>query len=300
MCEEVPLEEIDSKDGRFRLSFPVSDRLLSSSIEQVGILKPLILLRGRPFLVISGFKRLYAAERLGLRSVPSMIVDVDEKRAILIAIHENIRRGLNAVEKAHALQMMVRAGFDWSAISQVMRLLSIDPRDRFLQLFLNVSHAEEEVKTFIASRNMMRRNMEALLSFEAEERLQIVRMLSKMRLTEASLLEILTMLMLAKTKLGHIPFSRLSGSVEVGELRAELKRMTQPELCRLEASLRERMARLSLSAGAKVLSDSFFERDYIEISFRIKSPDDLERAIEDLRKNKATIEEILEIATALR
>lgn len=250
-------------------------------------------------MVISGFKRLLAAERLGIGKVPSIVVDVDERRAVLMAIHENLRRGLNAVEKGHALSLMIQAGFDWSHVSRVMHMLSIDPSEKMLALFLKLSRAEDEVKAFISSRQITKKSMEILLSFEDAERINIVRMLSKLRLTGASLFEILTLLMLLKARVGQITSSHLPSKKDASEFKAELKRMVNPGLSELERALRERMGNVSFPPGMKIIFDPFFEKDYIEISIRVKSLQDLDLASQILKKNRAAMEGILELTGAL-
>ncbi len=83
---------------------------LQESIREHGILEP-ILFRLEPasgeLFIVAGERRYLAAERLGLATVPALLVDGDASEISLI---ENlVRENLTAVEEAEALQAMIDA-----------------------------------------------------------------------------------------------------------------------------------------------------------------------------------------------
>ena len=111
MITNIPLKKINIRDNTFRISYPSADEMLLASIKKVGIIQPVVLLEGPPFVVVTGFGRLEAAKKLGLKEVPAITVKLSEKEGLLFAIHDNLHRGLNIIEKAHALEKMVSHGF---------------------------------------------------------------------------------------------------------------------------------------------------------------------------------------------
>ena len=123
--------------------------MLLSSIKKVGIIQPVVLLEGPPFSVVTGFRRIEAAKKLGLKEVPAVTVKLSEKEGLLFAIHDNIHRGLNIIEKAHALEKMVSMGFPESEIYEVMALFSLGPHEKVLAHLLSIARAEEPLKHFI-------------------------------------------------------------------------------------------------------------------------------------------------------
>ena len=50
MITSIPLRKINIRDTRFRISYPPHDAMLLSSIKKVGIIQPVVLLEGPPFL----------------------------------------------------------------------------------------------------------------------------------------------------------------------------------------------------------------------------------------------------------
>ncbi|MEK7637406.1 MAG: ParB/RepB/Spo0J family partition protein [Patescibacteria group bacterium] len=120
----------------------VSDESLDDlvqSIKQHGILQPLMVTKhdGR-FQLIAGERRLRAAVRLGLPSVPAMVRDSHELEQLELAIVENVQRqDLNPVEEAHAYQQLAdefgltqeeiatKVGKSRATIANALRLLSL-------------------------------------------------------------------------------------------------------------------------------------------------------------------------------
>jgi ParB/RepB/Spo0J family partition protein len=67
---------------------------LADSIEQVGILEPLIVRPiGKKFEVVAGTRRLAAAQRIKLKVVPCIVKEMDDDTAMIVSLAENIQRG---------------------------------------------------------------------------------------------------------------------------------------------------------------------------------------------------------------
>jgi ParB family chromosome partitioning protein len=83
---------------------------LTASIREKGILEPLIVRRrGGAFQIISGERRYQAALQAGLRELPCVERDVDDRETLEIALVENIqRKDLTPFEEAEAFAQLVR------------------------------------------------------------------------------------------------------------------------------------------------------------------------------------------------
>ena len=67
---------------------------LANSIEQVGVLEPLIVRHvGKKIEVIAGTRRLAAARKVKLKSVPCIVREMDDDTAMIVSLAENIQRG---------------------------------------------------------------------------------------------------------------------------------------------------------------------------------------------------------------
>ena len=117
--ETVEIDKIHVNDRSFCVSYPLEDALLLASVAKFGVLVPLGLLRRERPVIVTGFKRLDAARRLGIDELPCVFLDISERQALLTAIHDNMARPLNTVEKALCVDKMLAAGFEVEEVYEV-------------------------------------------------------------------------------------------------------------------------------------------------------------------------------------
>lgn len=279
----IPLNDIDIDDRRFCISYPLEDEVLTESIREVGIVQPVLLLDASPLVVITGFKRLASAKRLGLTEVPAAVRRIGAAEALLLSIHDNLARGLNAVEKACALKKMVHAGFPRQRIFETMTLLALKPHEKVLNNCVAIADAGEPLTGFIVRHGVSMKNIEYLLRFDAEERNKIISLVSPLHLTESLLREILEMFALVKVKKGAISFRGLRAACDGRDLKARLKKRNYPILSSMEKDLLAVRQRCALPPNIDIKVDPFFEKEYIDILLKIKSEDDVRASIEKLK-----------------
>jgi len=112
---------------------------LAESIRQYGILQPLtVRIIADGYELIAGERRLQAARKAGLASVPVIIRGCTDREMLVLALVENLQReDLNAMEAARSYQQLVsdfklsqievaeRVGKNRSTVSNTMRLLTL-------------------------------------------------------------------------------------------------------------------------------------------------------------------------------
>ena len=105
--DEVHVELIERNPYQPRKDFDVDSlQELADSIKQHGLLQPLLVrpLDGQ-YQLIAGERRLLAAKKAGLETVPCRVLDLDDQNMFEVAIEENLKRkDLNVLEKAQAFQ----------------------------------------------------------------------------------------------------------------------------------------------------------------------------------------------------
>jgi ParB-like chromosome segregation protein Spo0J len=288
MMDTIPLSQIDNRERKFCLSYPLNDTRLRASIEKVGIIEPLILLDGPDAFLVTGFKRLESARQLNIKKVPVVRVRLSEKEALFFAIHSNLNRGFNSIEKALALEKLVHMDFSEEEIQDVMALFSLSPHEKVLKSFLSIASAEKPLKDFVLDYGLSMKNIEYMLRFDGQERKKILRKLTTMRLTESYIREILEMLHLAKIKKGGFDQNILKGVNNAEDLRIKLKKKIHPGLLSLEKKLEQIKKIAALPPGIDIKVDPFFEKEYIDIVIRTKNEQD---AKEHIRKLNEVLEE---------
>ncbi|HET7654130.1 MAG TPA: ParB/RepB/Spo0J family partition protein [Acidimicrobiales bacterium] len=119
---------------------------LTASIAEVGVLQPVLVRQlddatdGHDYELIAGERRLRAAKRAGLQTIPALVRTADDVAALEQALVENLHReDLNALEEAAAYQQLIedfsltheqvatRVGKSRAAISNTLRLFQLPP-----------------------------------------------------------------------------------------------------------------------------------------------------------------------------
>jgi len=102
--EYLPISRVEPRSGQPRTVFAEEElQELADSIGEHGVLQPLTVRRvdGGYYQIIAGERRWRAARMAGLREVPARIIEADDRKAMELALVENLQReGLNPIEEA--------------------------------------------------------------------------------------------------------------------------------------------------------------------------------------------------------
>jgi ParB family chromosome partitioning protein len=141
---QAPVESIARNPRQPRVQFDAQELdELAASIREHGILQPLIVSpasNGR-YTLIAGERRLQAAKKAGLRSVPVIMRQASDRQLLELALIENVQRAdLGPLEEAEAYHHLVkdfglsqeqvadRVGKSRVAVTNTLRLLGLSPR----------------------------------------------------------------------------------------------------------------------------------------------------------------------------
>jgi len=231
---------------------------LSDSIAEHGVIQPLTVrkIASGNYQIIAGERRWRAARMAGLSQVPARIVEADDRKAMVLALVENLQReDLNPLEEADGYRRLIeefgltqeeaaeKAGKSRPAVANALRLLSLP----------------EEVKSFVESGELSAGHARTLLSLKENEELVL---LAAKKITEEKL------------------------SVrETEKLVKRLQRQPKPKEEKNEMKVDyigdvERRLSSALGRGVKIVEGR--KKGRIEIEYY--DPDDLEIMIEALEK----------------
>jgi len=217
---QIPVDSIQRNPRQPREKFDIEElENLAASIREHGVIQPLIVSPGKNeiYTLIAGERRLQAARKAGLKTVPVVIRHASDQQLLELALIENVQRAdLNAIEEAEAYQHLARefkmshetiatrVGKSRVAVTNTMRLL--DASAAVKQALVDGRITEGHARALLA-----------LTSAKAQENLlnQVVNLDLSVRQTEA----------LASKLSGKKPSSRRrsSASADITDLERRLR-----------------------------------------------------------------------------
>lgn len=188
---EVPIDRISPNPFQPRKTFETESlRELAESIANHGVLQPLLVREKDGFYqLIAGERRLRASKLAGLKVVPVIIKDFDDRTIMEIALVENLQReDLNPIEEAEAYRRLIQEfeltqeeiartiGKSRSAVANTLRLLNLPEKIRAIlaedkismgharsMLALDSSETQEAVCREVIDQNLSVRETERLV-----------------------------------------------------------------------------------------------------------------------------------------
>ncbi len=137
----LPLQKVEPNPSQPRKTFdPEELEVLAESIRQHGIIQPLTVRKGEGgyYQIIAGERRWRAARLANLRTVPVVVLEVDDREAMELALIENLQRqDLNPMEEAMGYRQLMeeydmtqeqvaeRVGKSRPAVANSLRLLAL-------------------------------------------------------------------------------------------------------------------------------------------------------------------------------
>ena len=146
----LPIYKVEPNASQPRQDFDEEElQALSESIQVHGVIQPLTVreLPSGYYQIIAGERRWRAARMAGLAEIPAVVVEADDKKAMELALIENLQRqDLNPMEEALGYQSLMqdygltqeeasaRVGKSRSAVANALRLLNLpEPIARMLR-----------------------------------------------------------------------------------------------------------------------------------------------------------------------
>lgn len=138
---------------------------LTQSIKEKGFLQPIVVRKSEAgmYQIVAGERRYLASKLLGLKEIPAIIKDVNERDAFVLAIVENLQRtNLNPIEEARAFSRLV-GEFEFS-LSDIAQFVGKDKTTivNAIRLMKLPEHMQQALQNGLITRTQAR----AILSIE--------------------------------------------------------------------------------------------------------------------------------------
>lgn len=163
VIEKLKITEVEPNRNQPRKNFD-EEALdeLAESIKRYGVIQPIIVVKKEDYYeIVAGERRWRASKKAGLKEIPAIIREGDERKNKEIALIENVQReDLNAYEKALGIKELMDEygltqqevaeilGKSRSGIANTVRILNLD--ERVLELVKEGKLQEGHARTLLA------------------------------------------------------------------------------------------------------------------------------------------------------
>lgn len=230
---------------------------LASSLREHGVIQPLVVRRvDGTYRLVAGERRLRAALKGGIDTVPIVVKEIDDREAMEISLVENLQREeLGPLEQAAAFQRLIdefgltqenvaqRVGKSRPDVANTLRLLRLEP----------------EVKELVSSGTLSGGHGRALVTLERE---------AQVRLAKTAVLKGLSV-------------RKIEEAVAAEAKKSEKKKRTSSPVRRRDA---EELLGAALGSPVRVRLQG--SKGTIEVSFY--GEEDLERLVETIQRGART------------
>ncbi len=292
LIQNIPFERIDLSDETFSVNFMPDLERLQSSIEQVGLIQPVLLWRkGDRYRIVCGFRRISVVLQSGRSAIEARVIsreDGDELGLFSLSLHDNLTtRGLNMVERAIALGKLVhRFGVDPAAVMETFfPLFALEPNEKILKTYLSLAGMDDEVKRYVLREEVSRSNIRMLAAFSSEDRAALLSLFSFLKLGESRLREMLTLIG-EITRRDHCRAREIAerpeiravldqGELTPGQRTEKVKKVLTgfryPAMVRMEEQFLEKEKRLNLPPEVSLHHPPYFEGRGLRMTFQFET-----------------------------
>ena len=173
IIQNIKIIEIEPNKMQPRRNFPTeSIEELAKSIEKYGVIQPIIVTKQDGYYeIVAGERRWRASKKAGLKEMPCIVRQSNERTNKEIALIENIQReDLNPIDKARGFRQLLdeyemtqqqladTIGLNRTTVTNTLRLLNLDERVMKLAIegklteghcrsLLSINHPEKQYET---------------------------------------------------------------------------------------------------------------------------------------------------------
>ncbi|MDZ7830543.1 MAG: ParB/RepB/Spo0J family partition protein [Desulfobacterales bacterium] len=297
----VRLSLIDQGDNTYKISTRPSDSQLASSIKALGCLNPPILYPIKPagYLIVSGFRRLAAAEQLGWSRIPARIMpsDIETYDIAGIAIADNAQhRELNLIEQARAVEKLAPFFSNTAELINFGKNLGLSLNQRLISRLKRLRRLSDSVQAQILSGAIPLTIALALEKLEPPAAEALADFFDGLRPTLNQQKEMLEWIqeiagacdqsipdVLKTTPIPEILADQdLDRPQKLKKVRNVLKERRYPTICRFEAVMEKNRKALNLPADIRLSAPAGLEDDRFSMTITFRSPLEFKERIEAL------------------
>lgn len=176
--KQIDINKIEANENQPRKVFD-NEKIeeLATSIKENGLIQPIIVRKfNRNYQIIAGERRFRACKLAGLKTVPCIIKDIDDKQVDTYAIIENIQReNLSPIEEAKAYKTLI----DTYDMNQTELANKVGKKQSTIANKLRLLKLSDDVKYALKAKQITERHARAMLSLDKERQQQVLQEILK-------------------------------------------------------------------------------------------------------------------------
>ncbi len=179
---KLPIDDILPNRFQPRIKFSESEVLaLADSIKNHGVIQP-ILVRpiGDKYEIIAGERRYKASVMAGLKEIPAIVRQLDDKQSAELALIENVqRKDLTPIEEALSYKKILDMGY----LTQEQLALKLGKKQSTIANKLRLLNLDEDVQNALLYEKISERHARSLLKLEKKDQKEMLKRIINERLT---------------------------------------------------------------------------------------------------------------------
>ncbi len=303
--EKVRLQDINTEDDTYSISFPKDIRELKESIRKIGLLTPLILRRKdetKKFQIIAGYKRAIALNALGTDVIPAYIFNKEElndENALKINFLENLyTRELNSIEISNFLfKLKEYISISDDKIADVyLPLIGLEKSLHILKKYLSLQNLIAGFKELAVIKNINLKILSRLAFLSHKDQEAVFSTVKNLELGSNFLNELLTLLEEISKRDGNSIFDLISGQgineilrqdkisrdQKIKSIMSLLNEKRYPHIKEFEKKIKEHIKNLKLPNTISIDLHENIENEDINMKLRFKNKKSYQEILDKL------------------
>ena len=307
----IELASIDLEDFSYKITTSTEIKDLVDSIRKTGLINPPILKKkGSKFIIISGFRRIFALKEIGFSHIESRIIDSGEKslRCIELAVADNAsQRQLNPIEQSRALNCLSDILEDELNLKKEAYSLGLPWNVHFINRIKKLSFLPEFIQQCILNDTITMTIALKLNDLGADVGTRLAKLFNDLKLSLNKQKEIITLakeislresisfsdVIESNIIIDVLTDSDLDRIQKTGKIRSYLKERRFPSITKANKEVKESIKKLNLKGGIKMTPPRNFEGNIFNLSFAFKN-------LNELKKQKQILDRILQSSELLK
>lgn len=170
---ELKISDIEPNPDQPRKNFDTKKiEELSESIKIHGVIQPILVKKSKyGYEIIAGERRWRAAKSAGLRKIPAIVKEYDEKKVSEVALIENIQReNLNPIEQAIAFKEII----EQYSLTQEELAKSVGKNRTTITNLMRLLNLPEKIQSMVVKGVLSEAQARCLLTIKDEEKQEIL------------------------------------------------------------------------------------------------------------------------------